>query len=317
MDTGQTYTGDAGAMMKRIQDLTGKVTSEIQGAPAARQQMGEATLQQEGVVPPLAQERGALIQQLFEADKKMAQRYGTTGAPTYIANPLERERAMTENTAPLYGALANVNTLIGARSQVLGDAMERGMQIYQAGLEAKKLELESLYKQMDILTQLQQTEAPPREAIQAKLLLEGAYNDIKQLEEAMNGQAKGRLNGAVAKLMNEKFGTNNEITRVNALRTRLALPLQSLYGRGTSGQTGVKLLEELKDVLPDVTDEGEEVAMKLNDIKSKLLSKALDQAETYGEASLPSYMVSLQSEMANMAQTKPKETSPYKIYTGR
>jgi len=150
MAVGDTYTSDQGPLQDRITNLQGQITSQIQGAPAARQNMGEQLMASEGSITPLAQDRGKMIEMMFNADKDLAQKYTTQGSQYQIENPMAREAAISGAENTMWGAVASLNTQIGARKAVLGDVVDRGMKIYEAGLQSKQMELDNLYRQMEL-----------------------------------------------------------------------------------------------------------------------------------------------------------------------
>lgn len=187
-ELGTTYTSPQGPLQDRITNLQSQVTSQIQGAPAVQEQVGEQMLATEGSIQPLAEDRGKLIERLFSADKELAGRYATPESEFYIENPMAREAAVSGAENKIWGAVSALNTQIGARKQVLGDAIDRGMRIYQAGLTAKQFELDNLYKQLELNDRAADRAEKKRqfeEELKLKQLTAGArspLNSTQQLE---------------------------------------------------------------------------------------------------------------------------------------
>lgn len=154
LQTGRTYTDPRGPIFSRIQDLSSKVATDVKNAPVQQQQMGEQLMQNEGVLGSLSGERGKLVQQLLNADVALAEKYARPESPTYIEDPMARQRGVTGMKSALWGGLADVDALLSARKEVLGDAMEKGMQIYNAGIQATQLERDDAWKQLEYLDKL-------------------------------------------------------------------------------------------------------------------------------------------------------------------
>lgn len=160
-----TYTSPQGAIASNQMGLAKQFTSSVQGSPPPQAQpvvtntqptapdvdirtlMGEQAMQQEGVLPVLAGERGNIIRKLFEADQQIAQKYGTQNTPEYIEDPMARQRMVDAQQSTLYGALGEVDALIGARSKVLGDSLDKGMKLLEYGLKATSMS-DDLLKQL-------------------------------------------------------------------------------------------------------------------------------------------------------------------------
>lgn len=150
MAVGDTYTSPAGAIQDNYTQKAREYTSMIRGAPQVKQLMGEQILQGEGMIKPLADEKSKLIEQLFNADTNIAAEYANPKSETYIENPTARYQAVAPAKASMWGSLAGIDTLIGTRQKVLGDALDRGMEMYKAGLDAKALEMDYAAKMQGI-----------------------------------------------------------------------------------------------------------------------------------------------------------------------
>jgi len=157
-----TYTGDEGALMARQKSLTEAIQQGYKQAPTVQQSLASAVESEEGMIGPLAEERGNIVKALFEHDKNLASRYAEPTSPMYIEDPLARERAVAAPESTLWGALSRLNALIGTRKALLGDVISRGMDIYTAGLKAQEAELENVWKQLERLERKEKEEEDKR-----------------------------------------------------------------------------------------------------------------------------------------------------------
>jgi len=163
-DIGQTYTDPAGPLQQQINDLTNQVTTSINNAPQVRQSIGQAIQNTQTAYQPEADERAALVKQLFDHDQNLASRY-SNNAPTnnmYIENPLAQEVAIRGAEAPLYGSIDRRNANLSLLKSLFGDAISRGMELYNTGIQAKQTELDNLMKQLDRMERKQAAEEDKR-----------------------------------------------------------------------------------------------------------------------------------------------------------
>lgn len=175
-NVGDTYTPEGGAGQGNIDQMTQAVISGFKGLPQMRQNLGETLLAQDPVTGPLADERGKLIQQLFDYDKTLNTKYSDPASPYYVEDPTVRTSQQGEAKNALWGALGNTNALLAARRAVLGSQVEQGVEAYKYGLEAQEKQLQyelerqklgasgSNQKQNQVLslaTELQMAQADP------------------------------------------------------------------------------------------------------------------------------------------------------------
>lgn len=143
-----TYTPAGGPTMGKYQQLAQQYSSAIKGAPALKQAVGETMMATEGAIEPMADERARMVEQLYKADKDLAVRYQSPESSMYIESPLAAQQAISGATAPMWGGIEKMNTMIGSRQKVLGDALSKGMEIHKAGLDAMGTELDNMYKML-------------------------------------------------------------------------------------------------------------------------------------------------------------------------
>jgi hypothetical protein len=168
------YTGAGGVTQDMYDKLASSYTSQVRGAPQVKQQLGEEMMASEGSIEPLAEERSKMIEQLYSADKDLGARYQAPTSEMYIESPLAAQQAISGAEAPMWKGIEKYNTIIGARKAVLGDALNRGMELYNAGLKAKEIELTNMEKTL--------------ERLQAKALAESsmAYQREKDARDQAN-----------------------------------------------------------------------------------------------------------------------------------
>lgn len=142
-----TYTGDLGAAENRISSLTQAVSQGYSGLPGVTDALRKSLYEREKTLPALEVENENKIKELYTADKRYAETYGNKDNPMYIEDPMARQALVSGQKADIRGELGNILNLIQQRSQTLGNAMDKGLELYKYGLEAQKLELEGAEKQ--------------------------------------------------------------------------------------------------------------------------------------------------------------------------
>jgi len=141
-NVGDTYTPPAGAGQGNIDQMTREVISGFKGLPQMKQNLGETLLSQDPMTGPLAEDRGKLVQQLFDYDKNLNTKYSDPSSPYYVEDPSVRTAQAGEAKNALWGSLANTNALLAARRQVLGNQVDQGVEAYKYGLDAREKELQ-------------------------------------------------------------------------------------------------------------------------------------------------------------------------------
>jgi len=238
-NVGDTYTGDAGAIQANIDRLTGQLTSSINGAPQVKTAMGESLAQTEGAIPVLASKRSSLIEELFKHDQNFAQKYATPDSPTYVENPVAREQGLQSATAATWGGISGLGTQISSRQKLIGDALDRGMSLYNAGVQAKQIELDTLQKQLDRLDakNLKQQELDARKAEADASVL---YTQKKDAEDQRRWEAEFALKqaqaaGKTAELPVEARKMQSEVEQAHAVVNEL----DRLSQKGSLGALGI------------------------------------------------------------------------------
>jgi len=97
--------------------------------------------------PELQSYRGqhaAKIQELYEADKRLADRYANPESEVYLNDPYAREKARATQSQATAGEITDIMSKISERKSYLEDSYEKGLKIWQLGLEAQKQEFAAL-----------------------------------------------------------------------------------------------------------------------------------------------------------------------------
>jgi len=141
-----TYTSDLGAAEGRIASLTKAVSSGYSGLPGVSDALRKSLYEREKTLPALERENEAKIKELYTADQRYAERYGSPESEMYIEDPMQRQALVSGQKADIRGELGNILNLIQQRSQTMGNAIDKGMELYKYGLEAQKIELDQAEK---------------------------------------------------------------------------------------------------------------------------------------------------------------------------
>lgn len=137
-----TYTGDLGAIEGKISSLTQAVSQGYSGLPGITDALRKSLSEREKTLPGLEAENENKIKELYTADKRLAERYSTPGSEMFIEDPMQRQALISGQKADIRGDLGNILNLIQGRTKVMGNALDKGLEMYKAGLEAQKFELD-------------------------------------------------------------------------------------------------------------------------------------------------------------------------------
>lgn len=144
------YTSEQGANQDRLTTLANEIQKGYSDLPSMKTQIAQEVSSQEGLLKPLQEDKGKLIQQLFEHDKNYANTYASPTSAQFIENPMARSAGQTASSAPIWGAISNLQSDITSRRAILGDAITNAIEARKAELVGKKTQLDSLteiYKQ--------------------------------------------------------------------------------------------------------------------------------------------------------------------------
>jgi hypothetical protein len=144
-----TYTGSLGAVEKKISDLTSAVKAGYSGLPGITDALRKALYEREKTLPGLESDVESKIQELYTADKRLAERYANPESEMYIENPMNRQAIISGQKADIRGEYGNLLNLIQSRQNVIGNALNKGLELYKAGLAAQEFELQQAEKEWE------------------------------------------------------------------------------------------------------------------------------------------------------------------------
>ena len=296
------YTGPEGAIMQKQEQLTADYASKIRGAPAQQQQMGEEVLKQDPLLGQYGGQREALIQKLFEADQQIEQNFGRAGTPDYVEDPRTREGMVQDQQAGVYGALGNLNTLIGGRKDVLGDLLEKGIRAQEAENRATEIEWEGGFKLMDLLGKLEGGGAELLTPAELKLFPGATYgmtqadiqgrvplspkqqellgiqnvleNQFATLEKLSAGKAKGDWGAKVARKAIKMGGRNlsQELRDIQEFEDFKESILTTISRRilAETGTINDRDVDRARQALPDIGDDSRVFGNKMATLRGSV-----------------------------------------------
>jgi hypothetical protein len=124
--------------MTQIAQARQDVGQRIAGIPKFETDLRTEVYGQEQAIPSLRNQISDKIRGLYDADKRAADVYANTQSPMYIRDPYQREKYLSTQHQAELGSIQGLQNLLAGRQDVLGNAIDKGLQIYQAGLEASK-----------------------------------------------------------------------------------------------------------------------------------------------------------------------------------
>ena len=135
--------------MAQIAQSRQDVGQRIAGLPEFETSLREKVYGTEQALPSLRSQVSDKIRQLYDADKRAADVYSARTSPLYIRDPYEWEKLISSQHQAELGEIQDLQKLIGQRQDVLGSGIEKGLQIYQAGIDAAKWQHSSLLDELN------------------------------------------------------------------------------------------------------------------------------------------------------------------------
>lgn len=132
-------------MKGKSQDLS-KYTMDI---PNIQKTLREDLYGNDNVIDSLRSNEADKIKELYQHDQNLADRYANPSSEGYIEDPYVRAKATAQRSQATAGELGTLQNQIAKRSDVLGSALEKAMQLLNYGLEAKKLEYAGIQDEFD------------------------------------------------------------------------------------------------------------------------------------------------------------------------
>lgn len=108
--------------------------------PAKEAEARKSLYGKETILPAVQQTRDQAISQLWETDKMLADRYANPESEMFIRDPYAREKLVAGRHQSVFENVASLTTAAEGRRNILEDALERGVKIFQLGLEAQEKE---------------------------------------------------------------------------------------------------------------------------------------------------------------------------------
>jgi len=135
--------------MAQIAQNRTDVGQRIAGLPQFETNLREQVYGADQAIPSLRGQISDKVSALYDADKRMADVYANPASQMYMRDPYQREKAISTQEQLEVGQIGDLQNLLASRQDVLGSAIEKGLKIYQAGIEAAKFEQESLFAELD------------------------------------------------------------------------------------------------------------------------------------------------------------------------
>ena len=170
------------ATAQELQELLGKKRLAY-GHRVAQLPQFESNLRQqvyggEKILPELRQRKDEAIMQLWETDKRLAERYAKPESEMFIRDPYKREQIVAGQHQDIYGQVSNLTRLQEARQDLLGDIMEKGLSIHEAGLRASQQEFDMISTELNNLLRIQTAQERKRRTTQPKADLPGLLRSL-------------------------------------------------------------------------------------------------------------------------------------------
>lgn len=134
-----------------IQSLTDQIAQRrtdlgqrIAQLPQQQSQYAEQLYGGDRQLGSLRDNENAKIQELYQHDKMLADQYANQSSPLYMADPYAREKARAIQTQGTVAELGDIQKNVAKRKDVIGGALDNALKMLQAGIEAEKLQMDSL-----------------------------------------------------------------------------------------------------------------------------------------------------------------------------
>ena len=125
------------------------LTQSYQDRPNYADELREEIYGGEQALPSLRENRDSAIRGLYDADKRMADRYANQESDMFIKNPYAREKLMSAQHQTELGGVQDIMRMIESREDVLGDILSKGLDLYDYGLKAEEFEYNAMLKDLD------------------------------------------------------------------------------------------------------------------------------------------------------------------------
>ena len=135
--------------MSQISQARSDVGQRIAGLPQFETDLRTEVYGKEQAVPALREQISSKIRGLYDADKRNADVYANRQSPMYMRDPYAREKYISGQHQQELGSLQGLQNMLAGRQDQIGGAIEKGLQIYQAGVDAAKFQHSSLLDELN------------------------------------------------------------------------------------------------------------------------------------------------------------------------
>lgn len=184
--------------LNRISQARQEYGQRVAEAPKVAEDLRKMIYGGETGLPALRQQRMGKVQELWEHDRRLAERYANPASEVYLEDPYARERARAMQAQATIGEIGGLEQMIAQREDVLGDMLERGLRVFEAGTRAKQIEYQGLIDELNAAIKIQDTITKQQErkaaaSRQAQPVdLQNLYNAILQVRGGYEERANVR-----------------------------------------------------------------------------------------------------------------------------
>lgn len=246
---------------EELQSLLSKTRQEygqrVAQLPGYEEKLRQQVYGQEKILPSLRTTRDAAIMQLYDADKRLAGSYANPQSEMFIQDPYKREQLISQQAGDIFQTVSGTTRLAEQRQDVLGDIIDKGLRIFQAGLEAKRNEFNMISEELS-------------RAIQT----EGA-----KTRKAKAAKPTASLGDILSLLGRQKPGEGPQYSPLKPEQMVEQGGKKWRFNRQTGGWEDISKAEEL-GLTPQLLDYLSSVSGTDQDIAEKYLSKLLFPSQT-------------------------------------
>ena len=134
--------------MTQIAQRRQEVGQRIAGMPQFQTSLSEAVYGKEKGLPSMREQMSGKIAALYDTDKRLAESYSRPGTDMYIEDPYQRRKVISAQHKQELQEIQSLQNMIANRQDVLGSAIDKGLEIYKAGVDAQKFEYEGLMDEL-------------------------------------------------------------------------------------------------------------------------------------------------------------------------
>lgn len=174
-----------------IEELQNQLSQQRQQIGQRYAQAAQLVGQQQApdqVIQGLRAQETDKVKQLWEADKRMAERYANPQSEVYMEDPYQRERARAMQAQATVGELGGIQNLIAQRKDATEQALERGLRLLEYGIRASQAEADIVQAQLSAALREQEMKEKSVGTSDKSAVLQQLFNAItgfQQKQEAV------------------------------------------------------------------------------------------------------------------------------------